>query len=278
MNESRSAAQQQHVPTRSGAGKAVAITTAAIGALVLLGVGATSAVATVGTVVSASADGISHSIDTEGLTSLEVDTNTSQLSIEFADVDEASLEAHGQGWTFERDGDTLVVERQRWSFQFWCFGSCDAGARNPSTLTLPNELNSTLDADVSVGAGTVNVDGEFADLSVAVGAGEATLTGSAETLSVGVETGSANVTLRDVREADVNVSVGEAIVTLTGSAPSRVGVTVSVGEAIITLPNETYDVQQSASVGSINNNISNDPNSDLKVNAEVSVGSITLRY
>lgn len=278
MNETTATAHNK-APTRSGASRAVSLTAAIVGAVVLLGVGSSAALATAGTVLSASAGGASsHSVSASGVTALDVQAEAADLTIEFGDVDEATLNTNSNLWQLERSGDELIVQRDRWFFSFWCFGACDAGARGPSILTLPMELNGSLNADVTVGAGNVNVEGDFAQLAVSVGAGEADIRGAAETLNIGVDAGRANLELQDVREADIRVDVGDADVTLMGDAPSRVGVTVSVGDATISLPQETYDVRQNASVGTVDNRLSTNPSSELLIDAEVSVGNITLRY
>ncbi|WP_293694745.1 DUF4097 family beta strand repeat-containing protein [uncultured Agrococcus sp.] len=262
---------------RSTAAKTVAITTAVIGAFTLVGVGGSAAVATAGSVWSVADGGDSaQSLDTSGITELDVNASATQLTVEFGNVSEATLEAHGTNWQFDRNGETLVVDQRRGPFGGWCFIFCNAGS-DSAVLTLPDTLNGSLDAEAEVGAGALRIDGAFRSLDVRVGAGEAIAFGEAETLNVTVETGRADVSLRDVETADISVSVGTADVALTGSTPALVDVDVSVGDATVTLPDALYSLSRDASVGSIDSTLRTDPSSPHVVDAEVSVGSIILR-
>ena len=264
-------------PERSTAAKAVAITVAAIGAVTLLGVGGSAALATAGSVWSITEGGYStQTVDASDITELDVNASATQLTVEFGDVDEATLEARGTTWNLNRNGETLVVDQQRGPFGNWCFIFCDSRS-GTSVLTLPNALNGTLDAEAEVGAGALRIDGSFQSLDVQVGAGEAIAEGEAETLSVSVETGRAYVSMRDVETADITVAIGSADVAMTGRTPAMVDIDVSVGEATVTLPQALYSLSRDASLGSIDSTLRTDPTSPHTVDAEVSVGNIILR-
>lgn len=268
--------------TKNPAAKPAAIMTAVAGGIVLLAAGTTAAIATAGTLTAGGDPSPVQSADATGITAIDVDSGATWLTVEFGDVQEATLTSGGpdrQGrWTLEREDDELVLQRHGRPFGNWCiFGFCGEEGR-ATVLTLPEQLNDgSLDAGIDSGAGTVTVDGDFRDLDVQVGAGEAFVNGAARMLSVSVGAGTADVDVESVTEAAFEVSAGEVIAQLSGSAPNRVGVDVAVGTADLTLPEGAYDVTARSAVGDVVNDLDVASDSSHVVEADVSAGEIFLR-
>lgn len=268
-------------PTSTGSGaKAGAVAIAVFGGIALLGTGGTAAFAATSeltrsdTVQTAGVDGI------DGL-SLEI--GASDVTVEFGDVDEATLEITGgrdNDWRLERDEDELVVRSPDRGFGWWFGGAFGDGWFGGETvvLTLPERLNDgRLDADVSLGAGSLDVDGAFDSLDVEVGAGALSVTGSASSVDAEINAGRADLELDGVQEADLTISAGRLEAAFTGSAPSEIVLDVSAGSLLLTLPDEQYDVQQDVSAGSLDNNLETSSSSRNTISVNLSAGSAVLR-
>lgn len=272
--------EQPPTTHRSAAAKPILLTTAIVGGFALLVTGTSAAIAAVGAQTSSSGTvSAGTTLDTAGITGIEVDASAADFSIEFGDVSAATLEATGtrsDQWTLRRDGDELVVESPRGIFGS-CFGWCPPSEQTV-VLTLPSSLEDrTLDADVQLGAGALRVEGDFRDLDLELSAGRMTVTGSAR--SVDLEMGAGNFTgdLRDVNEANFNVSAGAADVRLTGTAPRESDLEVSAGSMDLTLPDVPYRVNSDVSAGNLDNQLRTDPSANNLIEAEVSAGKIVLR-
>ncbi|MBK0418121.1 hypothetical protein JD276_03635 [Leucobacter sp. CSA1] len=267
-------------PRRSAA-TPIVIATAVIGGVALLGAAGSSALGVAGGLVRASGgSGAVQTVDASGATGLDIDASATSFRLEFGDVAEATLEqaegAERGRWSLERRGDEIVVERRSGIFGDWCFGFCFESERT-TVLTLPEELDGALDVEIGVGAGTVDASGEFVGLDVHIGAGEVIVAGAARTLNVEVGAGTADFELDDVVEADFEVSAGEARASFTGEAPERVGIDVSVGSVDLALPDVPYDLRSRSSLGDVTNLLETSSASDHRIDADVSVGDITLR-
>ena len=115
---------------RAGIG-AITVVLASIGGLVLAGAGATAAVA--GVAQLSRGDGV-RIADVEGVNSLDLDVGAADLTVRFDDVAGAQLQTSGDrwdGWTFEVEGDELVVE-------FTLLGQSYVGLNGGPVFT-PNE-------------------------------------------------------------------------------------------------------------------------------------------
>ena len=215
---------------------------------------------------------------TGGVTSIDVDSNASAFTLEFADVDEATLDIVGQSrarWSLETRGDTLVVESDQ---RFWdfCIGWCAAGGERV-TLTLPESMSDgTLDTDLSVGAGSVTAGGDFRSLDLRVGAGSLTFDGAAAVLTAEIDAGRADITVDGARDATFDVSAGRTDAVLTGAAPRSVDLDVSAGRLALELPNEVYAVHSEVSAGSLDNRLQTSSTAQRVISADVSAGSATL--
>lgn len=281
QNQSQAKAPSQD-PRRFG--PAVVITTAALGGVALLGVGA-SAVWGVGVPAiiagvpvggsATVASTVTSSID--GITELDVEAGRGELVIEFADVEEAVLDVESRDtWTMQRESDELVVQSRDTLFDFGfdlCWSGCEP---RRVTLTLPRELEG-LDAELSLGAGSLTADGAFGDVKLDVGAGEAKVSGSARAIDAEISAGAMEVDLADVREASFDVSAGKGEARLSGRAPDTVEIEVSAGSLALELPDAVYAVSADSSAGTVENALRTDPSSRNRVTADVSAGSLTLR-
>lgn len=269
----------EQTPEISGGYKAVAIITAVVGGIALASAGATAAYGAAHTLARSDR---SDRASVSGVTVLEVDANSSDVSIRFDDVREAELSVTGAGgdWVLERDGDTLELRSPGnwWSWggdwSWFGLGSWDPEAQ--VELVLPQEL-AGIDADVKVSAGSLRLDGDFDALAANVMAGSVRIEGTANSVDAQLSAGRAVIDLVDVDAASFEVSAGELIANLDGRAPSDVGVDVSAGSATVTLPDEKYDVRQQVSAGSFDNRLQTSSNTRSTVQVELSAGSITLR-
>lgn len=269
-------APEPGTPRGSGA-RSGAIAIAVFGGVALLATGGTAAVAAAN---DASTPVDSHQqIDTSGVTGIDLDVGGAEVRVEFGDVEQAQLDVSGSGddrWSLSRDGDELVVNSPEMNFGWW-FGDWFNDDQSV-VLTLPDELRSKgLDADITLGAGSLDVQGDFGDIDVEVGAGALFITGSAETIEADLSAGRAEFDLADVSTADFSISAGRLEAELTGTAPKEVQLDVSAGSLELTLPDEEYDVRQEVSAGSLDNRLQTSPNARNSVVASVSAGSAILR-
>lgn len=255
-------------PVRS-ASRVVAILTIALGAAIIIGALWSGAAPTVAAALTRSEE---RTVDVTGVSRLHVDVAAASFTVQFADVDEASLDIREarMPWTFERDGDTLRVESPDGHFLWWFSGGDGRG-----TLTLPSELEG-VDARLNLGAGSIIADGRFGDLDIEIGAGELNLTGAADALTAEISAGRADIDLEDVRRAAFTVSAGDATAHLRGTAPSEVEVSVSAGSLDLTLPDEEYDVDSEVSAGDLDNGLRTAGDATRSVRVDVSAGKVRL--
>lgn len=272
--------EQPDTPQRSAAARPILITTAIIGGLALLVTGTSAAVAAFGAQAGSSGSVASAmSLDTNGITGVEVHASAADFSIAYGDVSEARLDATGprsDQWSLRRDGRDLVVDSPRGIFGF-CFGWCPP-AEQTVVLTLPHALESErIDLDVSLGAGALTAEGAFGELGLELSAGRMMVSGSARAVNLEMSAGNFTGELRDVSEASFSISAGSAEAELTGTAPWATDLEVSAGSLELTLPDEAYRVNTDISAGNLDNQLRTDPNASHLIEAEISAGRITLR-
>lgn len=254
---------------------AITITTAVFGGLALVVAGGTAAFAALGSAASSSE---SRSVDVTGLSELNVDVDAAGVTVEFADVAEATLEVDGSrgAWTLRRDGDELVVRSPQGFFGGWLFGDW-FGAEERAVLTLPSELEGDLDAEFTLDAGGLTVRGGYEAVDATVNAGGFDFTGAAGDLEVSLSAGSAGIDAEGVETAELNVSAGELIAEFTGRAPTETDIDVSAGSLELTLPDEQYAVTQNVSAGDLRNDLQTASGARNQVSVQLSAGSVELR-
>lgn len=244
-----------------------------IGALVLQAVG-------FGLTSGADTRHATYSADVDGVADLDVRVSSGDLTVSFAQVEEATLEVTATGWrsdidwTFEVDGDRLVVREDgnRW---FWPdFGS----ARSEATLVLPSELEGAVSAALDVSSGQMSVDGDLADVVIDVSAGRLTFVGASTSLEAKVSAGDATVVTSDPDTIAVRVSAGSFEGTVTGAAPRSTTVDVSAGDAVLDLPDAAYAVSGGVSAGDRTIDVRTDPSSEHSLHVQVSAGDATIGY
>lgn len=269
-----------HSPQRRSTASTVGIVAAILGGIVLLLALGTVAVSTIAHALR-SADTEDHTLvlaDVDGIEKVRAVVGAATFTVEFGDTTSAELDitqSSGIRWNLERKGDDIVVDtRDGWFWDFCLFGC--SWAPEQVTLTLPETLSGVIDADLSLGSGTIDARGDFVNLGLDISAGQLIMQGSADTVSTEVSAGFAQISLADVRDASVEVSAGKAVVELTGRAPEQIRVDVSAGEADLTVPDRTYRVQSDVAAGNFTNNLRTDPSARNSVDVSVAAGEVTI--
>lgn len=266
--------------TRSSGKTAIMVTTAIVGGLALLGTGGTAAFAATGTLLTSSdrSDSI-QTQDASGVERIDLDVDAGNMRIEFGDVDEAELavtNGRGPGWSFDRNGDELVVRSPEFRWGWWFDGWF--GDDESAVLTLPESLrDSALDADLTLDAGSLDVVGDFGALDIAVNAGALDLEGAASAVDIDMSAGRADVLVDGVEEAGLQVSAGDLNVELTGTPPTQTTIDVSAGSVDLTVPNASYTISQDVSAGTLDAQIDQSSDSRRLIDVTLSAGSVTIR-
>lgn len=266
---------------RSGGAKAITIVTAIVGGIALLGSGGAAAAAATGNFLASSDDRSDsvETVDVAGISSLELDVDAGDMRIEFADIDEARLaitNGRGPAWTFERDDDELVVRSPDGFFGWW-FASW-VGEGESAVLTLPESLrDSALDADLTLDAGSLDVDGDFGALVIDVSAGALNIDGAATSLDVDMSAGRADILLDGVNDAVLGISAGDLTVELTGTAPTRTAVDASAGSVDLTLPDVAYTIAEDVSAGTLDATVDQSAGTQRVIEVDLSAGTVTIR-
>ncbi|HCS60721.1 MAG TPA: hypothetical protein DIW46_04865 [Microbacterium sp.] len=280
----------QPEPSRSSSGsgaRAGAIAIAAFGGIALLGAGGTAAFAAVHDVAASAAPGVTddvQSVNASGIDALDVDVAASDVTVQFGDVDEATLEVTGTAdnrkWRLERDEDELVLSNDRNAFG-WLDGDWFGDwFDNEETvvLTLPESLNDArLDADFSLSAGRLDIEGLFGEVDIDMGAGGLSMKGSATSVETDISAGRAQLDLSGVTEAALFLAAGDLEAKFTDTTPDLVTIDVSAGTLDLTVPDEVYNVSEDVSAGSVDNRVNQSDSSRNKIDVTVSAGSVILR-
>ncbi len=269
-------------PRRRGTGP-VAITTAILGGVALLAVGASAASGAVGSRGGTSESGV-QSVSARGITELDLEVGAASFTLAYGPVTEAELTVTGaqaDRVELRRERGALVVSSPDQIGGSCWFGFCPPERRLGSstiTLTLPQKYRTQLlDADITLAAGAVSADGTFGQLDVEVGAGKAEVTGAARELDVSVGVGEFVGDLQGVRTADFEVSMGGATARLRGTAPDEVSVQASMGSVDLTLPDAEYRVTSAVELGDLRNELRTSSTSPHRITAELTAGDLVLR-
>lgn len=252
---------------------AITVAVAAFGGVVMLGTAASAAVTGLH---QAGPQSGRLTEDVRGVSAVDVEVAAAQLRLEFADVDEAELRIDGassNGWTLRRTGASLEVRGPDRGINWW--GPLWIDDEDRVTVVLPRALEG-IDADLTLEAGALDVDGDFAKLDLHVNAGSLRANGEARVLNAELNAGRADIDLAGVESAIYTVNAGRVNSTLT-DVPSAVRLSVSAGELDLVLPDDEYDVTQEVSAGSFESALRENRGSDNRITASVSAGSATLR-
>lgn len=284
---------------RSGTAQTIAIVTAVVGGVVLVGAGASSAFGALmpdplTTVLGGeeltenvlgleSGGGENAALQTaavDGITAIEVDAEAASFTVKFADVEEAELDvqyaavgARGGDWVLRSDEEELVVERTGGSW----IGVGRGGDR--VTLTLPNSLSESgrLTGDLSLSGGELRAEGVFSQLDVDVDAGFLKFDGDAGLLDLSLSAGRADMRVGDARSASIDTDAGQANVQLTGRTPSRVEISAEVGKVNMKLPEAEYRVEARTELGAFDNQLTVDDASPYLVRVDAELADVSLR-
>lgn len=267
-------AQPPQQPRRASA-QIVSIIAMSLGGLLLLG----TLVSGIGSIAYASTTRGTgdRSADPTGVTALSLDVSAGHLTVQYADVDEATLEVPGSSrdWNLERRDTTLSVSNSR---PWWMLQAGFDWSENRATLTLPEAMaDQKLDADLDVSAGSITADGTYGILDVSVGAGDANISGSADDVRVDVSAGDADVAVDGARRANLTIGAGQINADLRGDSLDDVRVDVSAGTLVVSLPDEAYRVTSDVSVGTFDNRLQTSTSAGRTIDARVSAGTVTLR-
>lgn len=269
----------QQPPARSGATRAILITTAVVGGIALAGAGISAATQAFRGQVTQETS--TQTVGVDGLSAVTVDMAAADFTLEYGDVEEAQLEATGTRgeWNMRRSGSELVVTSPRvgwFSWNWGCVGWCDDG--ETVTLTLPHALErgAGIDASIDISSGAVRANGAFRDLSLDLSAGSVVATGAARSVDVDMSAGRLEADLTDVGDAAFEISAGAVDATLRGTAPESVLIDVSAGSFDFTLPDAQYRVESDVSAGSVDNLLDTSPDSPHHIKVAVAAGSVTL--
>lgn len=255
---------------------AVTVVLAAVGGAVLLGTGIAAASTGVGKLTPRSG---ALTADADGVSLLDLRVGAAEVRVEFDEVEHAQLRVEGgdaQDWSLRNVDGELEVRGPDHGFDWfgggwWDFDWDDRQA----TLVLPLELEG-IDADLTLEAGSLRVDGRFGELDLDVQAGYTSVDGTVNDLDVNVEAGRADIDLDGVQAAQFTVSAGRLEATLQ-STPDSVEANVSAGALVLVVPDDEYDLSQTQSAGSIDSTLTVDTDSTHKIDVEVSAGSAKLR-
>jgi hypothetical protein len=261
------------LPPRRTSSKVVATVAICAGAVLILGTVFTGVLSVVRS--AAVRDG-EATASAAGLRGIDLDTSGAEVTVSYGAVSEATLRVTGTSgvddWTFERDGDRLVVSSDRdiWGRWGWF--------REPDTveLTLPASA-AGVDADIDVDSGSLRADGDFGALDLNLDAGSLRVSGTADTLTSEVNAGSARYDLSGVSDARLAVSAGSVEGRLDGATPASLSIDVSAGRLDLTVPGGEYALTSDVSAGGFTHDLRTDPGSANRVTVTVSAGAVTLR-
>lgn len=271
---------------------------AVVGSIMLLGSAAVGAVT--GTRDMRSSVDVRQELDQPLPREIKVDVSGADLRIEYYSGADVRFEASGERaerWDVTVANDTISVRspergfdwfgRDWFSFDWSRIGGLGDGwfddggwfgdddrAQSQATLRLPTTLTG-IDADVTLNAGRLSIDGMLGDVDAGVNAGALNLTGGAENLELTVNAGRADVDLRGVQTATFEVSAGRVTSQLAGPL-TAVSLRVSAGALELTLPDEAYDLRRTELIGSLNSSLVETSDSTHRIDARVTAGTVTL--
>lgn len=276
------AAASAPLPPRRSSAKVVAILTICAGGVLILG---TLATGVLSIVRAAAVHTETASIPAAGLQSLDVDVSGADITVTYGSGSDATLTVTGargiQDWSFDRDGDRLVVNSDRDWFSRWGW------FREPDRVELTLPLGSEgLDADLDVSGGSLTARGDFGELVTTLDAGALRVSGGADALTAEINAGSARIDLADVETARFSVNAGSVEGSLSAAdegsgagatLPSSVMIDVSAGRLDLEIPDTMYALTQEVSAGSFTHDLDTSPSSDHRIGVTVSAGAVTLR-
>ncbi len=215
----------------------------------------------------------------DGINNLVVDASAGDITVTCGGSEDFVLtqEQVTEKWNLERDGDTLKVSRTP-QFRLFPGSIFKIGyAEEKVALSIPEAAcQQNMAADLSVSAGSLNVDARFDALKVSVSAGSVEINGEANDLKAKTSAGGIRLDLDGVEQADLEVSAG-SIKGALRQVPENLNINGSAGDTTLSLPAGNYNVNSDVSAGSFNNNVNIDPQGmRSQIDVELSAGEVTL--
>jgi len=137
-------------------------------------------------------------------------------------------------------------------------------------------LPATVEVDLSVGAGDIDLHSLLSGISISAGAGD--VEGSVGGDRVGVETGAGDIRLSGLTSAVSAASgAGDVRLTFDRAPKGRIDASTGVGDVELRLPAATpVDASTSTGLGSVQQRLENHPGADTEVRASTGIGDIRL--
>ena len=227
------------------------------------------------------------SVAADGMTNLDVDVDSGDLTVACGPSESFVLtqknvtarwymSAEDSTGSTGSTGSTVHVWQEsdnNWLPQIWFFGK----PAEKVALEIPQSLcEQSLAADLSVDAGSLDVQADVDSATVDVSAGSLSLSGAANAVTVNVSAGSADLSIDDAEQVAVEVSSGSVEGAFT-QAPERLTADIDTGSASLALPAGNYTVNSNAEAGSVSNNLTIDPSAPAgAIEVSVDAGSVSL--
>jgi hypothetical protein len=242
----------------------------AIVGVVLLAIAALSAVSW----ALRSTDGDTVPI-TDSYDQVEIDVSVGEVVVEAGSGDETTLEYRTESGLWREaevshhiDGDRLVIEGECGGG--WLrvpFGYCRADV----TLTVPADV----DVVARSSAGRVSSTGLQGSADLESSAGQVEVHDHTGPLRAHSSAGVVTVDGLASDDADISSSAGGVEVTAV-EPPRNLVAESSAGAVRVTLPDVAYDLDADSSAGDVNIQVPTDPDSEYRVRAHSSAGSVTV--
>lgn len=216
--------------------------------------------------------------DLAGATALSLDMGGADVTVAFADVDDATLEVDAPDadrWRLELRGTTIEAhDGQGWGPFDWRWGLGWSGRAQTATLVLPASLAGELDGDLDIGSGSIDATGEWRHLAVELASGRADVAGSATSASIDVASGSATVDLVVDGDVALDLASGELLIDLEHTGDLEVD--VASGSVEARLLGGPYDVTSDAAVGEAVVDVPQQSGADQAIAIDVATGSVRV--
>ncbi|MEX1077707.1 MAG: DUF4097 family beta strand repeat-containing protein [Homoserinimonas sp.] len=219
----------------------------------------------------------------EQFDTVELRTNSADVEVEYADVDEPELR-FDQGHTdtrlhFDVSGGVLKVRVDRPGWGWWDGGFDGWGWGNGASLrlALPEAMErDALDLSVESSAGNLGVFGDYGDVDVESTAGDLRMTGAADDLEISTTAGRVRLNGVAVGGSFTSESTaGDGVFEFT-SLPESMNVQSTAGNVRVALPSGSYRIETDATAGEVRQNVSSDQDSDRVYRFEATAGDIEL--
>ncbi|MGO2110667.1 MAG: hypothetical protein ACTH31_03545, partial [Pseudoclavibacter sp.] len=221
----------------------------------------------------------SDNVNVEGVEAIEIDGSASDITVEFADIEDATLDVETTvgpepAWTFEVEDDVLtVVETHDGGFT----GPISGWAPTTALVTLPESMRGDLvDLSATISSGALTIDGDFGDVELVANSGGLLFMGGAETMDVDVQSGFGDVTVADADEVAIDVGSGAFSAVIEGEQPSSIAVDVNSGWADVMVPAGEYRVSGDVQSGARDINVDESTQADSTLEVNVSSGGATV--